>query len=87
MAHIRLRKENGDWIEVRGTALKIPGVARYKIIATTNLELFVRNALARLEVRINDMPARALGWVIAPDESRERGYVSFDASLDVMEQG
>ena len=87
MAHIRLHKEDGDWIEVRGTALKIPGVDRYRIIITTDLDIFATNALAHLEVRINDMPARALGWVLPPEKSRARGYVSFEASLDVMEQG
>src|SRR5687767_9347836 len=40
MAHVQVQQRNGDWHEVRGTALKISGIGRYRIIITDDLASF-----------------------------------------------
>src|SRR5215217_1708594 len=76
MAHVLVRRANGEWVEVRGTALKIPGRGRYKIIVTSDVGMFVGKTAEGLRARVNGLEAREVAWVIAPEDSATRGYVS-----------
>ena len=82
MAHVQIRAPGGQWHEVRGTAMKLPRRARYRVILT-EIDEALRNArIEDLEVHVNGLEARDLQWVVPPAESATRGYLSFEASLD-----
>jgi hypothetical protein len=83
MAHVLVRKANGEWLEVRGTALNVHGRRNYRIVITSDFGEFAHRPIELLEVRVNGLNARDLIWVVPPEESEARGYVSFEASLDV----
>ncbi len=82
MAHVQVKKAEGEWREVRGTASKFPGgVGLYRIVITDDLDFFDGVAIEALKLRVNGLEMRDLAWVLPPAATTSRGYVSIQAEM------
>jgi hypothetical protein len=71
----------GEWVPVLGALIHVGG-HRFRAIVTSGVDLFVVAAIESPTVRVNGRPARDISLSFPARESAERGYVSFELTLD-----
>ncbi len=69
------------WVPLQGALIHIRGT-RFRAIVTNRVALFATLDGERPVIRINGRPAHEVVWSFPPRESAQRGYVSFELTLD-----